>query len=271
MKPSTLVETMAFGALCAFSITDSWAEAASEPAAEILPLVQFEEAPLVDVIKTLARQAHLNIIIDPRVIAADEAGTSLHRPISMRLENVTAQNVLEAVLRNNDLRLERDPNAKVSRIAFKDSAPEGQDIESMPPVVVKTVPESGAKDVAPGIVEIKVTFSKEMTDESWSWSSAWQGSTPEALGKPKYAADRKTCVIQVKLEPNKTYAYWLNSEHFRNFKDRQGHPAVPYLLVFQTANRSSADRAGVGEGRDALLNEDQRHVLAWTDRRFPRR
>src|SRR6266446_7513534 len=34
--------------------------AAAEPVGEILPLVQFEDAPLVDVIKTLARQANLN-------------------------------------------------------------------------------------------------------------------------------------------------------------------------------------------------------------------
>jgi hypothetical protein len=110
-----------------------------------------------------------------------------------------------------------------------------QDIASMPPVVVKTVPESGNKEVAPGVVEIKVTFSKEMTDGSWSWSSAWQGSTPEVVGKPKYESDRKTCVIKVRLEPNKTYAYWLNSARFQNFKDAEGHPAVPYLLIFKTA------------------------------------
>jgi hypothetical protein len=40
-----------------------------------------------------------------------------------------------------------------------------QDIDSIAPVVVKTVPEAGLKDVAPGEVEIKVTFSKEMMDE----------------------------------------------------------------------------------------------------------
>jgi hypothetical protein len=109
-----------------------------------------------------------------------------------------------------------------------------QDIESMPPVVVKTVPESGAKNVAPGVVEIKVTFSKEMTDNSWSWSTAWNESSPQGMGKPRYEPDRKTCVLKVKLEPNKTYGYWLNSQRFTGFKDTQGHPAVPYLLIFQT-------------------------------------
>jgi hypothetical protein len=109
-----------------------------------------------------------------------------------------------------------------------------QDIESMPPVVIKTVPESGVKDVAPGEMEIKVTFSKEMANGSWSWSTAWENSTPEIIGKPKYEADHKTCVLKVKLEPNKTYAWWLNSGNFHNFKDSKGHASVPYLLVFKT-------------------------------------
>ncbi len=109
-----------------------------------------------------------------------------------------------------------------------------QSIESMPPVVVKTVPESGTKDVSPGTMEIKVTFSKPMANGSWSWSTVWEGSTPEIVGKPSYAADGKTCLLTVKLEPNKTYGWWLNSNNFHNFKDRQGHSAVPYLFVFQT-------------------------------------
>jgi Bacterial Ig-like domain len=109
-----------------------------------------------------------------------------------------------------------------------------QDIDSIAPVVVKTVPEAGSKDVSPGIVEIKVTFSKEMMDQSWSWSSAWENSTPESLGKASYGSDLKTCTMKVKLEPNKTYGYWLNSQNFHGFKDKQGHSAIPYLLVFQT-------------------------------------
>ena len=108
-----------------------------------------------------------------------------------------------------------------------------EDIDSMPPVVVKTVPEAGSKNVAPGEMEIKVTFSKEMKD-GWSWSTAWKDSTPEIIGKPHYEADRKTCVLKVKLEPGKTYGYWLNSQKFVNFKDKGGHSAVPYLLAFQT-------------------------------------
>ena len=89
----------------------------------------------------------------------------------------------------------------------------------------------------PGEAEIRVRFSKEMTDGSWSWSTAWENSTPEFIGPPHYEADGKTCVAKAKLEPDRTYAFWLNSDNFQNFKDADGRPAVPYLLIFQTKHK----------------------------------
>ncbi len=105
-------------------------------------------------------------------------------------------------------------------------------VQSLPPVVVKTVPESGDTKVDASVTEIKVTFSKKMADKSWSWVGdidAWTN------GKPHYEADGKTCVMPVKLEPGKTYVVWLNSDRFGNFRDAKGRSAVPYLLVFETA------------------------------------
>jgi hypothetical protein len=116
-------------------------------------------------------------------------------------------------------------------------APTPPTVDSMPPVVVKTVPESGSKNVAPGTMKIEVTFSKEMADGSWSWSTAWANSSPEGVGKPSYDAARRTCTLTVKLEPGRAYGYWLNSDKFKNFKDKAGRPAVPYLLVFETRAR----------------------------------
>jgi RNA polymerase sigma-70 factor (ECF subfamily) len=107
-------------------------------------------------------------------------------------------------------------------------------LEKVPPVVVKTAPEAGASDVDPKITEIKVTFSKDMQDESWSWATLSEESFPKIDGKPKYLADKRTCVLPVKLEPGKTYALWVNTEKFDNFKDANGQAAVPYLLVFKT-------------------------------------
>jgi RNA polymerase sigma-70 factor (ECF subfamily) len=107
-------------------------------------------------------------------------------------------------------------------------------LESVPPAVAKTVPSAGASDVDPKVTEIKVTFSKVMQDGSWSWSMLSKESFPTMDGKPKYLEDKKTCVLPVKLEPGKTYAIWVNSEKFQNFKDTDGRSAVPYLLVFRT-------------------------------------
>jgi hypothetical protein len=108
-------------------------------------------------------------------------------------------------------------------------------LESAPPVIVKTLPQAGAADVDAKTTEIQVTFSKDMMDESWSWSQLSDETFPKITGKPKYMKDKRTYVVSVKLEPGKTYAIWLNSEKFDSFKDADGRPAVPYLLVFKTA------------------------------------
>ena len=113
----------------------------------------------------------------------------------------------------------------------------GQEIsvKSMAPSVVKTVPESGFTAVdSASTTQITVTFSKEMMDGSWSWSQVSQDSFPKIIGNPRYLDDKKTCVIDVKLEPKKVYIIWINTQKVGNFKDTQGNSAIPYLLVFET-------------------------------------
>ena len=120
-------------------------------------------------------------------------------------------------------------------VAISFAGAEDISVESAPPVIVKTLPQAGAADVDAKITEIQVTFSKDMMDQSWSWSQLSDETFPKIAGKPKYLKDKRTCVVNVKLEPGKTYAIWLNSERFDNFKDTEGRPAMPYLLVFKTA------------------------------------
>ena len=119
------------------------------------------------------------------------------------------------------------------------SSPDQNDLilAGQPPVVVETFPVSGADDVPPGETEIRVRFSKSMTAGSWSWSAAWENSSPELIGQPHYESDSRTCVVKAKLEPGRTYALWLNTEKFQNFTDKAGQPAVPYLLIFQTKQK----------------------------------
>jgi len=106
---------------------------------------------------------------------------------------------------------------------------------AVPPVVIATVPESGSPDVDPSLSEIRVTFSKDMiTDRMWSFVQDSPETFPSLNGQIHYLEDNRTCVLPVQLEPGKLYAIWINSEKFKNFKDANGQPALPYLLIFQT-------------------------------------
>lgn len=108
-------------------------------------------------------------------------------------------------------------------------------VKALPPAVVKTVPQAGDTQVdASKTRELRVTFSKDMTDKSWSWSTLNDETFPKLGEGIRYEADKRTCVAPVTLEPGRTYAIWLNSAKFGNFKDADGHAAVPYLLVFET-------------------------------------
>jgi len=108
-------------------------------------------------------------------------------------------------------------------------------VDSLPPVVVQTVPQSGDIAVNPTLTEIRVTFSKPMmTEQMWSWVMLSPETFPGITGDIRYLEDGRTCVAPVRLEPGRTYAVWINSQDYRSFRDQNNHPAVPYLLVFRT-------------------------------------
>ncbi len=108
-------------------------------------------------------------------------------------------------------------------------------VQSMPPVVVKTFPQSGDTQVDPSIKEISVTFSKDMmSNQMWSWVMISKETFPQITGEVRYLNDKKTCVAPVNLEPGKTYVIWFNSEKYNAFRDTDNKSAVPYLMVFQT-------------------------------------
>lgn len=110
-------------------------------------------------------------------------------------------------------------------------------LEALPPVVVESTPRAGEADVDPELKEIRVTFSKDMQDGSWSGVQLSPESFPEIVGKPRYLKDGRTWVISVRLKPGTVYAMWLNRNRFQGFKDTNGQSAVPYLLVFQTKDK----------------------------------
>ena len=125
----------------------------------------------------------------------------------------------------------------IAAVAAVAAGAEDEDVtvKSMPPSVVKTIPQAGDTAVDPVTKEIRVTFSKDMlTDRMWAVVQTSKTTFPTVDGKIHYLDDKRTCVIPVKLEPGKTYVLWFNRGQFNSFRDTDNNPAVPYLLVFQT-------------------------------------
>ena len=111
-----------------------------------------------------------------------------------------------------------------------DATPPAAD-DGSAPVVVKTVPASGSRDVSPSVTEIRVTFSKDMA-RGMSWVTQGAASFPEIV-RAEFV-DPRTNVAQVRLKPDHDYVILMNSGRFQNFRDLAGHPAVPYVLTFHT-------------------------------------
>ena len=93
---------------------------------ETVPLIVIDDVPLTDAIRNLARQSALNFQFDPRVTTSNQPN------VSIRFENVSAQEALLAVLDNYSLLLVKDSRSKIARVTIKD--PKAED-----PLVAKIV------------------------------------------------------------------------------------------------------------------------------------
>lgn len=99
------------------------AVAADTNVAPTIPLIQFQDVPLTVAIENLARQANINYLLDPKIGYGqpDANGQVKAEPtLSIRWENVTAEQALLALLNNYDLQLVRDPKTGIGRVTMKD-------------------------------------------------------------------------------------------------------------------------------------------------------
>ena len=80
---------------------------------------------LTDAIRNLARQAGINYMLDPKIgfgQVGPDGKTSGQPNVSIRWENITAEQALAALLNNYTLQLVEDPKSKIARITTKDPA-----------------------------------------------------------------------------------------------------------------------------------------------------
>ena len=83
---------------------------------------------------------------------------------------------------------------------------DGPSVESLPPSVIKTLPECGDLNVhATATTQIKVIFSKTMDENSFSWVQAASETFPQIVGRPRFVESERICVMDMNLRPKKPY------------------------------------------------------------------
>jgi type II secretory pathway component GspD/PulD (secretin) len=109
--------------------------AATAGPAGTIPLINFSDVPITTAIENLARQGGINYLLDPKIGygLADANGQIKPEPqLSIRWENISAENALLALLDNYGLQLIVDKHTGIDRITMKDpTAP--------PPLVTRVV------------------------------------------------------------------------------------------------------------------------------------
>jgi type II secretory pathway component GspD/PulD (secretin) len=105
------------------------------PAAATELPIQFQDVPITTAIESLARLAGINYLLDPKIGYGqpDQNGQIKPEPtLSIRWENVTAQQALLALLDNYGLQLIENPKTGIDKITTKDpSAP--------PPLITRVI------------------------------------------------------------------------------------------------------------------------------------
>jgi len=106
-------------------------------------------------------------------------------------------------------------------------------LDSQKPKVVSMVPANGATDVDPNLGSIQVLFDRPMSDRSWSMVGGGP-HYPETTGQPHYDESRKTWAVPVKLKPDWSYEFMLNSGTYDAFRSEEGVPLEPVTVTFRT-------------------------------------
>lgn len=100
------------------------------------------------------------------------------------------------------------------------------------PKILEIHPKHKATDVdANSIREIRVVFDRDM-GEGMSWVGGGE-QFPETTQKAKWA-DKRTCVLPIRLEPGRTYSLGINGGNYINFRSKEGVPFVPVVYTFKT-------------------------------------
>ncbi|HTX22687.1 MAG TPA: hypothetical protein VMD27_12640 [Candidatus Aquilonibacter sp.] len=86
---------------------------------QILPVIQMQDVPITTAIESLARNAGINYILDPKLFPTiDSDGKLIPEPtVTFRLKNISARDALTRMLNLRNIAMMEDPVTGVTRIA----------------------------------------------------------------------------------------------------------------------------------------------------------
>jgi type II secretory pathway component GspD/PulD (secretin) len=179
-------------------VGDTNTAAAPVMAAVGIPQIKFSDVPITTAIENLARLAGINYMMDPKIgygLADANGQIKVEPTLSIRWENITAENALVALLDNYNLQLMHDKKTGIDRITLKDpTAP--------PPLFTKVIQlkyasVSNLLDAAQSVLTDK--RSKVLTD-SRSSQLVVVGTDPEQQAVETLVAQLDKPTRQVLIE-----------------------------------------------------------------------
>ena len=141
METNNVAPTVVEAALAVTNVAAPAPESVPEAVAAVpavavgIPQIKFSDVPITTAIENLARLANINYMLDPRIgygLPDANGQVKVEPTLSIRWENITAENALLALLDNYGLQLNHDKRTGIDRITMKDpTAP--------PPLFTKVV------------------------------------------------------------------------------------------------------------------------------------
>jgi hypothetical protein len=107
-------------------------------------------------------------------------------------------------------------------------------LEAKRPKVVSVTPADGDTAVDPKLGEIRVVFDRPMKDQCWSLVGGGP-HFPETVARARYDETRTVWTVPIKLKPDWTYRFRLNSDRFQAFRSEEGVLLAPVKVEFKTA------------------------------------
>jgi len=104
-------------------------------------------------------------------------------------------------------------------------------LQARRPKILWINPTNRAAQVNASQTNLQVVFDRPMRAGSWALVGD-PSRCPEGKGTPSYDAARRIWSVPVKLKPEFTYEFMLNSDEFQDFCSEEGVPLEPVSVTY---------------------------------------